>query len=311
MAFNNLTSRTNVQATIPEEVSDAILTNLTTMCASLSLFKKIPMSTNVTRMPVLSALPTAYFVNGDTGQKQTTELAWSNRYLMVEEMAVIMPVAESVYDDMTFDLWGAAQPLIEDAVGRALDAAIFFGAGKPTSWPDAIAVAAKAKGNTVTRGTAPQAQGGIAEDFNQLLAKVETAGYAVNGFVLPNTYKRYLRGARDTMGQKLLDINTNTIEGSPLNYAMPGLWPAGLGAAEVIAGDFSQGILGTRKDMTWKKLDQAVIQDGTGAIIYNLAQQDMIAIRLTFRIAFQVANTINYQQQTEATRYPFAVLQSP
>ena len=35
------------------------------------------MSAKFKKQPVLSALPVAYFVNGDTGLKQTTEAAWA------------------------------------------------------------------------------------------------------------------------------------------------------------------------------------------------------------------------------------------
>jgi hypothetical protein len=79
----------------------------------------------------------------------------------------------------------------------------------------------------------------------------------------------------------------------------------------MIAGDWSQGILGVRQDITYKILDQAVIQDNTGAIIYNLAQQDMVAMRVVARYAFQVSNTINYDQPVEAQRSPWGVLLSP
>ena len=45
--------------------------------------------------------------------------------------------------------------------------------------------------------------------------------------------------------------------------------------------------------------------------VVNLPQQDMVALRLVFRVGWEVANPINYDQQTEASRYPFAVLRSP
>lgn len=262
-------------------------------------------------MPVISALPTAYFVNGDTGLKQTTEANWANKYLNVEELAAIVPIPEAVLADTQYDVWGAIRPLLEQAIGRALDASIFFGTNKPSSWPTDIAAAASAAGNTYNRGTNNAAAGGIAEDINQTMALLEADGYAVNGFVTRTTYKARLRGARATDGQKLMDLGNNTIEGSPVRYVMPGLWPTGSGSAELFAGDWTQQILGVRQDFTYKMLDQAALFDNTGTLIYNLPQQDMVAMRIVFRVAWQTANPINYEQGTEASRYPVAVLRAP
>src|SRR5689334_15242102 len=126
MAYNNLISRTGAQATIPEQVSNAIMKTVQNDSAALQLFTHIPMSSNQTRMPILSALPTAYFVNGDTGLKQTTEVDWSNKYLNAEEIAAIVPIPEAVLNDAAdtgFDVWGSVQPLISQAIARVLDAA--------------------------------------------------------------------------------------------------------------------------------------------------------------------------------------------
>ncbi len=311
MPYSNTISRSNVAALIPEDVSREIVQNLSDTSAALRLFRRVTMSSNQQRMPVLAALPTAYFVTGDTGLKQTTEVAWANKFLFAEEIAAILPIPEAVLDDTGYDIWGEVRPLMEDAIGRVLDAAIFFGTNKPASWPSDIATAAIAAGNTYNRGTSTAALGGIAEDINQLMGLIEADGYGINGFVSRTTYKSRLRSARDTTGQKLLDVGTTTIEGEPLVYAMPGLWPTGSGSAEMFAGDFSQGILAVRQDLTYKILDQAVIQDNTGAIQYNLPQQDMVAMRVVARFAWQVPNPINYEQQTEASRYPFAVLRAP
>jgi HK97 family phage major capsid protein len=291
--YNSLISRTDAAALIPEEVSNIMLTN--------------PLSTNTTRFPVLSALPVAYFVSGDTGLKQTSEAAWDNKYLYVEEIATIVPIPENVLDDTEFDVWGMVRPLMEAAISRKLDAAVFFGTDAPAAWPDDIVTAAVAAGNVVARGTATAAQGGIHEDLSDLVATLEADGYMATGAVGNVTHRSRMRGVRATDGT-LLQPPPDLPD---VTYALPGLWPTGLSAAELIVGDFNQLVVGVRKDMTYKLLTEAVITDGSGNIIFNLPQQDMVAMRLVFRAAWQVSNPINYQEDTEADRYPFAVLRSP
>jgi HK97 family phage major capsid protein len=311
MPYNNIISRTDAAALIPEQVSGEMLGNLQNESAALTLFRQIPISTNQTRLPVLSALPTAYFVSGDTGLKQTTEINWANKYLNVEELAAIVPIPEAVMDDATFDVWGATRPLLEQAIGRALDAAVFFGTNKPASWPSDIVTAAVAAGNVVARGTNAAAAGGISADISDLFGTIEADGYDVNGIAANRTYRGMTRDARDANGVRLAEVSPDEWYGERVVYPMRGQWPTGVSAAEVIAGDFSQGVLGVRQDFTYKILDQAVITDAGGLVQYNLAQQDMVALRVVFRVAWQIANTINYDQATEASRYPFGVLRSP
>lgn len=311
MPYNNLVTRTNTQALIPESVSNDILAGLQNQSAALTLFRQVRMATNQTRMPVLSALPTAYFVNGDTGLKQTTEAAWSNKMLNVEELAAIVPIPEAVLDDAGFDVFGAIQPLLTDAIARALDAAVIFGTNKPAAWGGAIVSDATTAGNVVNRsvGTPRTDKAGLPGYFADAMAQVWADGYDVNGIIANTVYKGMLLNSRDANGQLLGDVTQNSVYGNQVVYPMRGLWPAaGVGATEAIVGDFSQAILGIRQDITYKVLDQSVITDGSGVIQYNLAQQDMIALRVVFRCAFQTANVLNYDNANAATRYPFSVI---
>lgn len=279
--------------------------------AALSLFRRIPVAKSQVRFPVLSALPTAYWVSGDTGLKQTTEAAWANTFMYVEELAAIVPIPDAVIEDADFDIEGAVRPLVAEAIGRKIDAAAFFGSDKPATWPTDIVTAAVAAGNVVARGTATQNQGGIAEDINQLMGTVEADGFDVNGFAAARTFRARIRGARASDGQKLLDVANETVEGISVQYGMGGMWPTGLSAAELIAGDFTKGLIGVRRDFTFDISNESVIQDNTGAIIYNAYQQDLTLLRVTFRVGFAVSNPLNRDQPTDASRYPFAVLRSP
>jgi len=307
--YNSVIDRTDATPLIPEEVSREIVQALPQESAALRLFRRVTMSRAQQRMPVLAALATAYFVGSDTGLKQTTEITWQNKYLNAEELAVIVPVPQAVLDDADYDIWGEVRPRLVEAFGRALDAAIFFGTNKPSTWPDDIVTAANAAGNKITLGTGDLVDK-IGSDTG-VMAAVEADGFDVNFFAGATSVKAKLRGLRTAEGalifQPSMVANTpNTLYGQPLEFPQNGAWDAT--KALLVCGDRTMGIIGLRQDIQVRLLDQAVIQDGAGAIVYNLAQQDMVALRATMRVAFQVANPITNMQPTEANRYPFGVL---
>lgn len=302
MPYNSVISRTDAAALIPEQVSNEMLGKVRERSAVLSMFRRVPVARAQVRFPILSALPVAYFVNGDTGLKQTTEAAWTNKYLDIEEIACIVPIPESVFDDTDLDVWGEIRPDIEEAIARTLDDAVFFGTNAPASWPTDVSAAAAAAGNTTAEGAAASA-GGFHDDVDEVIGLVETDGFDPTGIVAQRSARGLFRRARDANGQRLAGLNADLTEyeGLEIAYPMRGLWPAGV---RLLVGDFSEFVVGIRQDITYKVLTESVIQDGTGAIVFNLSQQDMIALRVVFRVGWQVSNRINNDQPTEANRYP-------
>lgn len=304
--YDQAIDRTGADALVPEEFSNQVISAAAEASAALNLIPRVTMSSKTRRLPVLSALPVAYWVDGDTGYKGTTKAEWDKKYLVAEELATILPIPEAVLEDADYDIWGDMTPRLATAIGRLVDGAVIFNHSKPASFGQAIIEGAFNAGNHVALGTSAQNIGGVAEDVNLLMGQVEADGFDVNGFIADRTMRATLRGARDTTGQKLLDLATNEIEGSPVAYVASGLWTSG---DHLVAGDFTKAILGVRRDITYKVLTEAVIQDpSTGDIVYNLAQQDMIALRVTFRCGFQVANPVTYSNSNAASRFPFAVL---
>lgn len=300
--------RNDAEALIPEDVATEIIKGATEQSAVLSRFRRVSMSRKQQRMPVLSALPTAYFVNGDTGLKSTSKVAWDNKFLNAEELAVIVPIPEAVLEDTDYDVWAEIQPLLEEAVGVAIDQAVFFGVNAPSTWPTNIAAAAAAAGNTTAEAAVATA-GGFFGDLDEVLAKLEADGYDSNGLVADRSAKSKFRRARNADGDRLdrdrVNPELTTFDGDPIDYVMRGSWPSG---TRLFAGDWSQYVAAVRKDFTYKLLDQAVLTDNEGNILYNLPQQDMVAMRLVMRLGWQVANPINRQQPNEASRYPASKL---
>lgn len=314
MPYNNLTSRSDAAALIPEEVSKEMLGKAVETSVALSTFRRIPVGRAQVRLPILSALPQAYWVNGDTGLKQTTEIGWANKFLNIEEIATILPVPDNVLADIDANVWDEAMPLMVEAFGRLFDSTVFFGTNAPSSFPTNIAAAAAAAGNTVTEGSTA-AQGAFFGDIDNLYEKVEADGFDVTNWLADVSVKTKLRKARATDGKKLdgerISGALDTLDGFNIQYGMKGLWGTGTGAVRMLGGDFSEFVVGVRQDITMKILDQAVITAPDGTILFNLPQQDMTALRLTFRVGWQVSNRINNQNPDAASRYPVGALLRP
>lgn len=325
MPYNSLIDRTSdAAALIPENVSRDIIQGAIAQSAVLSLGRRLQnMPRAQTRMPVLNALPIAYFVTGDTGLKQTTEQAWANKYLNAEEIAAIVPIPQAVLDDADYDIWGEVRPRLEEAFGAVIDAAVFWGTNKPAAWPSAILTAATAASNVVDLSTVEGAGGDIYDAIlgeSGVFAKVEADGFAVTGCAAHLTMKAKLRGLREKVwngtslvaaGQPVFqrsmqDRTRYELDGAPIIFPENGAFDASQGL--MIVGEFRQLVYSFRQDITYTISNQAVITDNTNAIVYNLFQQDMVALRAVMRLAWQVPNPINRLQPTEANRYPFAVL---
>jgi HK97 family phage major capsid protein len=299
-------SRSDATALIPEVAASEIIQDVSKESAVLTYGTRVTMSTNQTRLPVMSALPQAYFLGGDTDNKPRTKAEWRNEYINAAELAVIVPVPEAVLDDSAFDIFGEIRPHLATAFGRALDNAVLFGVNKPSVWGDAIVPAAVAAGNTVTSGTGVD----IAEDISNAMGIVEANGYEVNGHLAPITLKAGLRNLRDINNNPIYQPNlqadaASTFYGSPIIFQRNGAYDTE--EASVVLGDWSQLIVAVRQDLTFKLLDQAVLTDGNGNIVFSLAEQDMVALRCVMRVGFAVPVPVNHESNTD-DRYPFAVI---
>ena len=290
----NITNRADAEAIIREQVVSNIFQDAPKHSVFLSMAKKLPnMTSNQTRMRVLDFLPTAYWVNGDTGMKQTTRQAWDNVFINAGELAVIVPISDAVLSDAEFDIFGEVTPRVMEAIGQKVDAAVIFGDNRPAEWGLDIISRARQAGNNVSPATGKDYYDLILGE-NGVFAKVEDDGYGVTGALAPMTFKSKLRGLRDTTGQPIFksnmqDVARYSLDGAPITFPENGAFYANI--AQLVVGDFSQAVYAIRQDITVKILDQGVIQDpDTKEIIYNLAQQDMTALRIVFRMGWALPN---------------------
>lgn len=321
MGFNSIIGRADAAALIPEDAAMDIIKSVPETSAVMRLARRLTnMSSAQRRLPIMNALATAYFVSGDTGLKQTSEVSWANKYIDAEELAVIVPIPEAVLDDNSFDIWSEVRPALVEAFGIAIDQAVLYGTNIPASWTTNLGAAglvalATAAGNTVSAAAFADLyeaiMGEAANGTDGLLMTLEADGYVATGHVAHVSMRGKLRNTRSTVGEPLFKANMQDstrfdLDGAPIYFPTNGAINAA--SSLLVSGQWDQLVYAIRQDITYKILDQAVIQDAAGNTIYNLAQQDMVALRAVMRLGFALPNPINRMQATAANRAPFAVL---
>jgi HK97 family phage major capsid protein len=321
MPYNSLISRTDMAGLIPVEYTDELLARTAEQSAVLRLARRLrDMPTSTRTMPVISSLPTAYFVSGDTGLKQTTEINWENVTLTAEELAVIVPIPQSALDDSGYPVWDQVKPLIEEAGGLAIDQAVMYGTNIPASWTVAfgahagIVALATAHSATVSLAACLDVYDALFNETNGVVSLVEADGFAVTGHIAHSSLKARIRNCRDADGQPIfksggnigVTFATGEIDGAPILYPLNGSVDSAQSLD--IAGDWRQLVFAMRKDITYTVATEAVITDAAGTVVYNLFQQDMVALRMVMRLGFALPNPITRLQGTVGSRSPFAVL---
>ena len=302
--------RSKAEALIKEQITNTIMQDTPKNSIVMQLGKRLPnMTSQQTRVPVLSMLPMAYWVNGDTGYKQTSQQTWENVYIDAGELAVIVPIPEAVVNDASFDIVGEVIPRVNEAIGAKVDQAILFGINRPVNWQSDIFTMARQAGNNVS--------GGITYDTllgtEGLFSKVEKAGYAVDGVVAAMTGRAAMRGIKDDAGRPIFvtDMQGATryaLDGAPMYFPENGSFDVSV--AQMIAGNWSQLVYSIRQDIQTKILTEAVIQNpATKEITYNLAQQDMIALRVTFRMGWALPNPAT-RLNPDRANVPFAYIEA-
>lgn len=299
--------RADVAGLIPVDYSNAFLDATVEQSAVLSTFRTIRVGTAVTQLPTLSALPTAGFVTestDSTGVKPKSKVEWQNSTINIAEAAVIIPVHENVIEDSTIDLWAFIRPLVGQSFGQLIDDAVLFGTGKPSSWPNGLVPQAITAGSVATVST------DIADAFNDAFAFVEGYGYDTNTVYAGPAMRARLRGLRNEDGDFLYtDLRGGAqpggsgeqVYGASVRTVRNGVWDDSTALA--LCADASKLVVALRSDMSYKLLDQATL--GTGESQVNLAERDMVGLRVRMRLGWQTVINAN---ALSATPVPFSIV---
>ena len=322
MPYTDLIDSSDADPLIPVEVSREIITTLEDDFWLLNMARRLPPFTAAQkRMPVLSALATAYFLDGDTGLKQTTDVEWENKYIDAEEIAAIVPISQSALDDTSWDLWGEVRPTLEAAFSKTITQAVLYGTNIPTSWTTnlgaagLVAFATAASQNPSLAAFADEYEAILGESAagsaDGVLMLIEADGFMATGHVGHISMRGRLRNARDSDGHPIFtgmpqDPTRYALDGAPIAFPLDGSIDSS--EALLISGDWTKLVYAIRQEITFTMHTDGVISDSANNIVINLMQQDMVALRAVIRLGFALPNPINQMEAVEASRCPFAIL---
>ena len=311
--FNDLITRSDVP--IPTEEVGELLKVMPEESVLLKRARRQPMSTKTVKQTIMTTFPDAFWVDGDTGLKQTTKQSFSQPTMTAEELAVIAVVPDAVIDDSSLPIWETLRPYLAEAIGKKVDQAAIYGIDKPASWPLALVPGAIAAG-VIAPGNLAATPADQRKDAGQLVADLglkmaRDAGANLSGLIAQAGTGWELDRIRDADRRPIYDGVAGALRGVPFDELKNGAWSSvGTGdtAIPLIGVDWSQVYVGIRQDITVKMLDQAVISDAAGKVIFNLAQQDAKALRIVFRVGYQAVMPVNHQQTDAAKRFPAGVI---
>lgn len=225
----------------------------------------------------------------DIGYKPVSALTIGEKRLILEKIAVIIPLSDCTLEDMedpaSFEDY--VRRKAEEAIARRFDKAVVLGDNAPATYGAGIVPSAVTAGNVVEvlkTATAAQKLAALDDAF----AKVEDAGYEVDAVAAQTRFRGIFRQA---MTNSNVLITPDMITGKP-NYSYSGV---PISKATVLNGTDYLAVPGAWKNVRWGVRDEfQITTTNTGTItnadgtVYNLFQQDMTAIRVVLRIGYVV-----------------------
>lgn len=312
-------TRADVATLIQDAYASEFIAHTTKSSVVLGAFPTKNLGTKTTNLPVLATKPHAGWVGESftdpTGVKPVSKVTWSNKTLVVEELAVIVPVHENVIDDATIGVVSEITRTGAEAIAFALDAAVLRGHNKPLSWvSDDLFTSARGGDNVIAVGDT-----GTEDDLaGTLLQAAESMSelYDPTTLVARKGLRYRLANLRAVTGEPIFMASMSDNPGAADSvYGLNTYWATGTVAAtgggdelvwdpeeaEALIVDRSRVIIGVRQDITVKYLTEASI----GGV--SLAETDMVALRFKARFAYCLGDNVAYGSQV-ATSSPCSLI---
>lgn len=267
---------------VPVEKAKGIMGFVAKGSALIPQSKLEPMSSPTKEFTFWADTPSAYWV-GEGKRIKTSVATFVNATMEAHKIAVIIPCTKEKLNDTTINVFEEMKQPIADAIQQKFDAAGLFGIDSPFKFN--LFDNAVKNGMYVVDGTNTS----LDLDVSDVMALVEDEGMDVNGFIAHTGIKNRLRKLRDGDGNQLYveGVNTKEFYNVPVTFAK-GKASFDRTKAQLFAGDWDKSRVGVYQNLEYETLREATLQDTlwTDGKPLSLAEQDMIALKVTARFAF-------------------------
>lgn len=289
----------DIKALITPEIQQEVIDDIVRESVVLKHFTRLPNMTSSQReIRIADTLPLVYWVEGNTGFKKTTNLEWANKRIVAQELATIIPIAINNVRDTAIDIWSEIRSKVVQDMHRKIDQAIITGEDKPPMFRASLI------DTIINAGASIPTTNNFVNDTDLSMSKVEASGYIPNAIMGGVGLRSDLRKVTDSTGQP---IYASWLDGLEKIYVENSSWDSN--KAKYIIGDFSKCVYAIRQDVEFEMFTQGVVSDpSTGNVVYSLMQQDMIAIRCTMRLGWEVPNPVNILQPNPLVRFPLSLV---
>lgn len=227
---------------------------------------------------------------GEAEKKQGTQPKFEIVTQILKKLAAIVPMTEEILEDSAIDIVALLGQLFAEAVSKEEDLQFFAGTGAP--W---TGILNNGSVNKVTQASGDATQL-TADDLLDMIDATPTGALNGSKFYFHRSILSVIRKLKDKNGQYIYQAPANGLPGTIWNYAyetsdaFPALADIGTGDQYILFGNLKQGaIFGDKQQLRVKMLDQATVTDGDGSTVINLAEQDMVALRIVERVGYVIA----------------------
>ena len=270
-----------------EQYGDMFIDGIARESAVAQLCQVKRLSSKREKYAVYSGRPTVAFVD-ESAEKTATGAEFGQVTLNVKKIAGIVIYTEELLEDAEHDPRLLINQDMIAAFAQKIDA-------HALGYEDGSAIVSQfdselgETSSTVELGTAGDA---FAVSLSSAIDTVEGNGYRVTGAAVARDVKKHLRDARATTYDPTTPVYTPGFEREPdrlynvpLSYTTNlDAFTAGAGKKAAVIGDFSQAVLGIRKDLTARISTEATVT--VGGTPRNLWQRNEVAVLWEMRVGF-------------------------